>query len=752
MQRQPTPMLLPPRGLLSRAKKVFIIRYETSHDVGIAIQSGDVTPVTAAANFFNLYNHGFIRVAVGVPEVQVADPAFNAAKTIALMEQAAAEKAILVLFPELGLSAYSCEDLFHQQALLDGTINALQSVLTASEDWNLLAVVGMPLQVQQLLFNCAVVLYRGQILGVIPKSYPPNYREFYELRQFAPASSAPWMAVTVCGQRDIPFGERLLFQAGDDPRFTFFAEICEDLWVPIPPSSSAALAGATVLLNLSASNVTIGKAEYRHNLAANQSARCLAAYLYTAAGTGESTTDLAWDGQAMVYENGSLVAEAERFSYESQLVTADLDLDRLWQERMRQTSFAQSVQRHRADLQQFRTICFPVTLPTTDRLLLERVYDRFPYVPADPAVRDRRCYEAYNIQVQGLVKRLKSSRIPNVVLGISGGLDSTHALIVAARAMDVLGYPRTHIKAYTMPGFATSKRTLANAWALMQAIGCEAHELDIRPSCEQMLRDLNHPYARGEPVYDITFENVQAGERTSHLFRLANFRYALVLGTSDLSELALGWSTYGVGDHMSHYNVNASVPKTLIQYLIRWVAETEQLGSEASLVLRAILATEFSPELVPGDIDGDQPGQRTEVVVGPYELQDFNIYYTTRLGYLPTKIAFLSYCCWRDRTRGRWPDIPAEGRHQYTIGEIKQWLSVFLWRFFQISQFKRSCVPNAPKVGSGGSLSPRGDYRAPSDSEATVWLEQLKRVPELDPAEAPDVNTSKTGTSRLSCG
>jgi NAD+ synthase (glutamine-hydrolysing) len=706
--------------------------------------------VRAEANFFNLYNHGFIRVAVGVPEVQVADPLFNAAKTIALMEQAAAKNAILALFPELGLSSYSCEDLFHQQALLDGSVEALESVLTASEDLNLIAVVGMPLQVQHLLFNCAVALYRGRILGVIPKTFPPNYREFYELRQFAPASSATQMTIALCGQDDIPFGERLLFHAGDDPRFTFFAEICEDLWVPVPPSSSAALAGATILLNLSASNVTIGKAEYRHSLAANQSARCLAAYLYTAAGTGESTTDLAWDGQAMVYENGTLIAESERFSYASQLVTADLDLERLSQERMRQTSFAQSVQRHREELRQFRTIRFPAALPRADRLLCEREYDRFPYVPADPTVRDRRCYEAYNIQVQGLVKRLKSASVPAVVLGISGGLDSTHALIVAARAMDLLGYPRTHIKAYTMPGFATSKRTLANAWELMQAIGCETHEVDIRPSCEQMLRDLNHPYARGEPVYDITFENVQAGERTSHLFRLANYHNALVLGTSDLSELALGWSTYGVGDHMSHYSINASVPKTLIQYLIRWVADTEQLGSEASRVLRAILATEFSPELIPGDIDGDQPTQRTETVVGPYELQDFNLYYTTRLGYLPTKVAFLSYCCWRDRERGRWPDIPEEQRHQYTIGEIKYWLSVFLWRFFQMSQFKRSCIPNAPKVGSGGSLSPRGDYRAPSDSEATVWLDQVKRIPDLDPAAPPAVTMSETVASRPS--
>ena len=554
----------------------------------------------AGADFFNLYNHGFIRVAVGIPEVRVADPAFNAARTVELMEQAANQQAMLVLFPELGLSSYSCEDLFHQQALLDGSLAALHTVLQASAALQLITVVGLPLQVDHLLFNCAVALYQGRILGVAPKTYPPNYREFYELRQFAPAAAACSSTVDLCEQHDIPFGEGLLFRAQNLPHFSFFMEICEDLWVPIPPSCYAALAGATVLLNLSASNITIGKHEYRHSLVANQSARCLAAYMYTAAGTGESTTDLAWDGHAMVYENGTLLAESQRFQYASQLVLADVDVERLAQERMRQTSFGQSMQRHHAALQQLRQVRFAVELPRHQRLLCQRQYDRFPYVPADPAVRDRRCYEAYNIQVQGLVKRLQSAHITRVVIGISGGLDSTHALIVAARAMDLLGYPRTNILAYTMPGFATSSRTLANARALMDAVGCQAHELDIRPSCEQMLRDLDHPYAHGQPVYDITFENVQAGERTSHLFRLANLHNALVLGTGDLSELALGWCTYGVGDHMSHYAVNASVPKTLIQFLIRWVADTQQLSAPASAVLRAILDTEFSPELVPG--------------------------------------------------------------------------------------------------------------------------------------------------------
>lgn len=684
------------------------------------------------AEFFNLYNHGFIRVAVGIPEVRVANPAFNAARTVELMDQAARHKAMLILFPELGLSAYSCEDLFHQQTLLDSAVDALRTVLQASEKYNLITIVGLPLQVDHLLFNCAVALYQGRILGVSPKTYPPNYREFYELRQFAPAAAAYSTAIELCGQSAIPFGERLVFRASNAPQVSFFMEICEDLWVPIPPSSQAALAGATILLNLSASNITVGKHEYRHSLVANQSARCLAAYLYTAAGTGESTTDLAWDGHAMVYENGTLVAESQRFHYASQVVLADLDLERLVQERMRQNSFGQSLQRYCEDLRAFREVRFTLDLPTTGRLLCQRHYDRFPYVPADPAVRDRRCYEAYNIQVQGLVKRLVSADIAKIVIGVSGGLDSTHALIVAARAMDLLGYPRTNILAYTMPGFATSSRTLDNARALMRAVGCTAHELDIRPSCEQMLRDLGHPFAHGEPVYDVTFENVQAGERTSHLFRLANYHNALVLGTGDLSELALGWCTYGVGDHMSHYAVNASVPKTLIQFLIRWVADTEQLGGTAGPILRAILETEFSPELVPGSADGDQPSQKTEAVVGPYELQDFTLYYTTRLGYLPSKIAFLAYCSWRDRTQGRWPDMPQERRQQYTIADIKHWLSVFAYRFFQISQFKRSCIPNAPKVGSGGSLSPRGDYRAPSDSEATIWLQDVQRIPDHD--------------------
>jgi NAD+ synthase (glutamine-hydrolysing) len=686
----------------------------------------------AGEAFFNLYTHDFIRVAAGVPEVRVADPAFNARQMLALMQQAAEQRAILIVFPELGLSAYSCEDLFHQRALLDACQGALQEILEASRSWPLIGIVGMPLTVDHLLYNCAVVFYQGRILGVIPKTYLPNYREFYESRQFNPADTAVRGEVELCGQRDIPFGNRLLFKVDEQPLLTFHVEICEDLWVPIPPSSYAALAGATVLVNLSASNITIGKAEYRHQLVGNQSARCLAAYLYCGAGHGESTTDLAWDGHALLYENGGLVAESKRFQYGSQLLVGEVDLERLGQERMRQGTFGQTARRHQAELREFRVVRVPVELPREARLPLQRAYDRFPYVPADPRTRDQRCQEVYQIQVQGLVKRLQATGITKVVIGVSGGLDSTQALLVCAQAMDVLGHPRSHVLAYTMPGFATTERTRQQAHRLMRAIGCEAHEIDIRPGALQMLRDIGHPYAEGRSVYDTTFENVQAGERTSHLFRLANLHDALVVGTSDLSELALGWCTYGVGDHMAHYHVNASVPKTLVQYLVRWVARSEQLGREASETLLQILETEFSPELVPGEGTDSQPAQLTEAVIGPYELQDFHLYYTLRFGYRPPKVAFMAYSSWSDRERGAWPDIPEDKRNQYDVGRIKHDLRIFLHRFFKLSQFKRSCIPNAPKVGSGGSLSPRGDYRAPSDSEATAWLQQVDLIPDKD--------------------
>ena len=679
-------------------------------------------------SFFNLCSHNFVRVAVAVPEVRVADPAFNAAETIRLAERSADRRASVVVFPELGLSAYSCEDLFHQQALLDGVRSALERVLGASVDLPIVIVVGVPLAIDGALFNCAVVIHRGRLLGVVPKTYLPNYREFYELRQFTPGDFAQRDSIDLAGQSDVPFGANLVFRAQNQPLFALAIEICEDLWTPIPPSSYAALAGATVLANISASNVTIGKDDYRRQLVSNQSGRCLAAYLYSASGFGESTTDLAWDAHGMIYENGTRLAETERFAYASQLVTADVDLDRIAQDRMRQTSFAQSAHRHRDAVSRFRSVPFLLDLSEDPVLPLERVYERFPYVPADPATRDQRCHEIYEIQVQGLVKRMRSMGAEKLVIGVSGGLDSTQALIVCARAMDVMELPRANILAYTMPGFATTDRTRDQAWRLMRAVGATAEEIDIRPSCMQMLKDIGHPVHQGHPVYDVTFENVQAGERTSHLFRLANHHRAPVIGTGDLSELALGWCTYGVGDHMSHYSVNASVPKTLVQFLVRFVARTGQLGEEASDVLLDVLATEISPELVPGHENG-QPTQTTESVVGPYELQDFNLYYTLRFGYAPSKVAFLAWNAWRDMAHGNWPGTPEADRREYGIGEIKRWLGVFLLRFFGQSQYKRSAIPNSPKVGSGGSLSPRSDWRAPSDGEAGAWLAELEKIP-----------------------
>ena len=680
-----------------------------------------------ALDFFNPYRHGYARLAVAVPRMKVADPGFNAAETVAMLRTAAAEGAVLVAFPELGLSAYTCDDLFHQRALLDACEAALGRVAAATADLGAVAIVGLPLRVDHRLFNCAAVCAGGRVLGLVPKTYLPNYGEFYEARQFQGGDTALARSVRLLGD-EVPFGADLIFEAEGVPNLKIACEICEDVWVPIPPSSYAALAGATVLVNLSASNITIGKADYRHRLVSLQSSRCLAAYLYSSAGLGESTTDLGWDGQALIYESGDLLAESERFVTGSHFISADVDLERVSRERMRQNSFGYSVEKHADRLGSFRRVAFALAPPTKLPLALRRKVDRFPYVPDDAARLDERCMEVYNIQVNALLQRLSAVGGKKLVIGISGGLDSTHALLVCAAAMDRAGLPRSDILAYTMPGFATSGRTLDQARRLMAAVRCTAAEIDIRPSCLQMLADIGHPYARGEKVYYIAFENVQAGERTSHLFRLANFHGGFVVGTGDLSELALGWSTYGVGDHMSHYNVNASVPKTLIKHLVRWVAASGSLERGDDPVLDEILATRISPELVPGDAQ-DKPEQSSEDAVGPYELQDFHHYQILRYGYAPTKVAFLAWTAWHDASRGDWPDAPDVPHNAYTLAEIKKHLRTFCWRFFKTSQFKRSCMPNAPKVGSGGSLSPRGDWRAPSDSEATVWLEDVERIP-----------------------
>ena len=677
--------------------------------------------------FYSIYSHGFIRATVAIPFVKVADPSYNVQRTLKLARQASEAHAAVALFPELGISAYANEDLFHQDALLDATRSALAILVDESRDLSPVLLVGAPLRLEDKLFNCAVVIYRGKVLGIVPKTYIPNYREFYEKRQFTSARDAVRPEAAFLGET-VPFGNDLIFEASNVAGFTMHVEICEDIWAPIPPSTYGAMAGATILTNLSASNITVGKTDYRRVLCASQSAKCISAYMYSAAGPGESTTDLAWDGYAVVYENNDLLAESQRFAREDQLIIADIDLDRLVQDRMRTTSFNDAAGAHRRRCAGMRRISFEFQIPEGEIDLI-RTVPRFPYVPIEAPVLDERCSEVYNIQVHSLIKRITASGVDKLVIGISGGLDSTQALIVAAKAMDLMGLPRSNILGYTMPGFATSAVTNTNAHGLMKALGTTANEIDIKPSCTQMFRDIGHPFARGELVYDVTFENVQAGERTSHLFRLANLHNAIVLGTGDLSELALGWTTYGVGDQMSHYNVNASVPKTLIQYLIRWIRKTALFDSNTNDILKSILDTEISPELVPDENGAtDKPAQKTESNIGPYELQDFNLYYISRFGFRPSKVAYLSYNAWNDRSRGLWPEFLSESKcNQYDLPTIKHWLEVFLYRFFKISQFKRSAMPNAPKVGSGGSLSPRSDWRAPSDSEATAWLDELKQ-------------------------
>jgi NAD+ synthase (glutamine-hydrolysing) len=677
--------------------------------------------------FQSIYQHGFARVASCTTRCSLADPAANAEAILRIARTCDERAAAVAVFPELALSGYSIDDLMLQDTLLDAIEGAIETIRARSVELLPLMLFGAPLRHAGRVYNCAVAVHRGRLLGVVPKIHLPNYREFYEHRWFASGNGMDGGEITVAGQT-VPFGSNLLFAADDVPGLVVHAEVCEDLWVPVPPSADAALAGAAVLANLSASNITIGKAETRRLLCQSQSARCLAAYLYSAAGAGESTTDLAWDGQASIFENGATLVETARFPTGDQIAMADIDLDLLVQERQRMGTFDDNRRRHQTDADAFRRVSFRLDPPMRD-VGLERRVERFPFVPANRERLAQDCYEAYNIQVAGLVQRLSAIGIKRAVIGVSGGLDSTHALIVTAQAMDLLKLPRTNILAYTMPGFATSDHTKNNALRLMRSLGVTHHELDIRPTARQMLTDMDHPFGRGEPVYDVTFENVQAGLRTDYLFRLANHNDGIVIGTGDLSELGLGWCTYGVGDQMSHYNVNAGVPKTLIQHLIRWVIGSRQFEPEVLETLDAILSTEISPELVP--VEAGQTPQSTEAKVGPYELQDFNLYYTLRYGFRPSKIAFLALHAWSDAARGEWPPgFPDDRRRAYDLPHIRHWLEVFVRRFFGFSQFKRSAMPNGPKVSAGGSLSPRGDWRAPSDGNARIWLAELeKNVP-----------------------
>ena len=674
--------------------------------------------------FHSLYSHGFARVAACVPTIRLADPARNAEAVLALARRCDERGVAAALFPELALSGYSIEDLLTQDVLLDATEEAVAAVVAGSAGLGPVLVFGAPLRFGARVYNTAIVVHRGRLLGVVPKTYLPTYREFYEARHFASGAGTAGATIRI-GELEAPFGTDLLFAAADLPGFVLGVEICEDMWIPVPPAAEAALAGATVLLNLSGSPITIGRASSRSLLCQSASARCLSAYVYAAAGAGESTTDLSWDGQTSIHENGVLLAEGERFGAGDSVTVADVDLDLLRQERSLMGTFDDNRRVHAARTDRYRTVPFRLDPPNRD-LGLERSVDRFPFVPDDSARLAQDCYEGYNIQVSGLAQRLSAVGVRKAVIGVSGGLDSTHALIVTAKAFDRLGWPRTDILAYTMPGFATSAETKGNAHALMASLGVTAAELDIRPAASQMLGTMGHPFGRGEPVYDVTFENVQAGLRTDFLFRLANQHGGIVIGTGDLSELALGWCTYGVGDQMSHYGVNAGVPKTLMQHLIRWAVSSGQFDADVNRTLGAILNTEISPELVP--VEAGQTPQSTEAKVGPYELQDFNLFYVLRYGFRPSKIAFLSLHAWQDRTRGGWPPgFPDDRRRDYDLPTIRSWLEAFLRRFFAFAQFKRSALPNGPKVAAGGSLSPRGDWRAPSDGNADAWLAELDR-------------------------
>ena len=735
-----------------------------------------VTAPATDIEFLSAYDQGFARVAAVTLPVVPVDPAANASAIIEQARTLAEDGVCLAAFPELCLTGYAIDDLLLSDVLLSDVLAAIETLRAASADLLPALVVGAPLRLGDRLYNCALVIQGGRVRGVAPKSYLPTYREFYEKRHFAPGDALPAGVESielpgVHGGSDgaertesadgsgcpetaarVPFGANLLFEVEDVPGLTFHVEVCEDMWVPVPPSSLAALAGATVLVNLSGSPITVGRAEDRELLARSSSARGLAAYVYAAAGQGESSTDLAWDGQTLVYENGELLGSTERFPDGPRATVVDVDIEGLRAERLRQGTFADNARTLSSpvagaptaattftDPAAFRRIRIGATdlaAPRTDIGLRRRV-DRFPFVPDDPARLAQDCYEAYNIQVAALVQRLGAIGNPKIVIGVSGGLDSTHALIVAARAMDRLGRPRSDIHAITMPGFATSAGTRRNAEDLAVGLGCTFEELDIRATATQMLTEMGHPYgeyartgavpdgASERDLYDVTFENVQAGLRTDFLFRIANHRGGIVLGTGDLSELALGWCTFGVGDQMAHYGVNAGIPKTLIQHLIRWVVAEELFDDAVGRTLLSILDTEISPELVPAEAGGAI--QSTQAKIGPYALQDFTLWHVLRRGSRPSRIAFLALLAWRDADAGDWPEgLPQAERVAYDLPEIRRWLELFHRRFFT-NQFKRSTLPNGPKVVAGGSLSPRGDWRMPSDAAATAWLAELER-------------------------
>ncbi len=650
-------------------------------------------------NLFTPASLGFLRVAVVSPELRVADVAYNTRRIVEALEQAAARGARLALFPELCITGYSCADLFYQALLLEGARSALLEIAGAAGRLEIAAAVGLPLAVDGRIYNCAAFVAGGRVQGIVPKTFLPTTNEFYEARWFTPATNATRQSAEL-GGAEVPFGADLLFAAANMPGCTIGIEICEDLWAVNPPSGDMALAGATLLLNPSASDELLGKAQYRQELVRQQSARCLAAYLYAGAGPGESTTDLVYGGHSLIAENGNLLAETERFQFPTQIALADVDLQRLAHERLENSSFAEAHAEH-----PHRALSFdlPEPAPPAALTLLRPALSQTPFVPADPTQRVAHSREIFSLQSTGLAKRLRHTGATKVTVAVSGGLDSTLALLVAIRAFDVLGLDRRGIVAVTMPGFGTTERTRFNAERLTEFLGVSLRRIPIVDVVRQHFRDIGHD----EAVHDVTYENAQARERTQIVMDIANEIGGLQIGTGDLSELALGWATYN-GDQMSMYHVNAGVPKTLVRYLVEWAAE--EFGGGAAEVLRDICATPITPELLPlGDQGALQ--QKTEATIGPYVLHDFFLYYTVRYLYAPRKVFFLA--------RQAFGDV-------YPPEEILRWLHLFYRRFFS-QQFKRSAMPDGPKVGSV-ALSPRGDWRMPSDASSALWLAEVEEL------------------------
>ncbi len=639
--------------------------------------------------------YGFIRVAAAIPTVKVADCKYNAQQIETQIAIAEGKGVQIIVFPELGITGYTCADLFGQSLLLEEAEIALMQMMNNTRQMDIISIVGMPVVMNSTLLNCAVVFQKGKILGIVPKTYLPNYKEFYEQRWFTSALNHPDTHIRLCGQ-NVPVSAHLLF---DTPETTFGIELCEDLWAPIPPSSSLALQGAEIIFNLSADNEGIGKQDYVRSLVSQQSARCLAGYVFSSAGFGESTTDVVFGGNGLIYENGTLLAAADRFSLKEQLVISEIDVERLRSERRTNTTFAANLANNPGT---------PVTRICTEfvnsrELTLSRPIEAHPFVPQGKEL-DGRCEEIFAIQVAGLAKRLVHTNSKTVVVGISGGLDSTLALLVCVRTFDKLGLSRKGIIGITMPGFGTTDRTYNNALHLMSSLGVTMKEISIKEACIQHFKDIDHDMT----LHDVTYENSQARERTQILMDYANKVGALVIGTGDLSELALGWATYN-GDHMSMYGVNGSIPKTLVKYLVGWVAKNG-VDHESRNTLLDIVDTPISPELIPADENGNIK-QKTEDLVGPYELHDFFLYQFLRFGFRPAKIFFLAGIAFRGT---------------YNEEVIKKWLTTFCRRFFQ-QQFKRSCLPDGPKVGSVG-LSPRGDWRMPSDASAALWLKECEEL------------------------